>query len=97
MEGLFIVKDVIPLESFQGSDGQTVSKKQIVLASREPRVGESGIYTQDQDFVAEVIGEAADQWYAGVNALIAATINFSASKYNDRYFQNCRIIRAVVI
>ena len=95
MEGIYFVKAVGQPQTIQGKNGENFAKLNIVLSTKEVRMGDNGAYAIDQDFAIDLIGDRAQNFNLPVGTWLVASISSVAREYNGTYFAENRLNRYV--
>lgn len=95
MEGIYFVKAVGQPQTIQGKNGENLAKLNIVLSTKEVRMGDNGAYAIDQDFAIDLIGDRAQNFNLPVGTWLVASISSVAREYNGTYFAENRLNRYV--
>lgn len=93
MEGIFFVKKVGDITRVAKANGDVFNKRNIVITARVCRMGDGGLYTQDQDFAIDLKGDRADTFDLKENTWIAANLSFSTYEYNGAFYPEIRLVR----
>ena len=95
MEGFFYVKHVSEVQNVQTQNGDVIQKVNVVLSSKECRVGEGGVYAAEVDYAADMLGERCRAFAEQVKRgeWITATLLFMVHEYNGAYRQDVRLGR----
>lgn len=93
MEGIYFVKAVGQPQTIQGKNGENLAKLNIVLSTKEVRMGDNGAYAIDQDFAIDLIGDRAQNFNLPVGTWLVASISSVAREYNGTYFAENRLNR----
>lgn len=95
MEGIFFVKAVGQPQTIQGKNGDNLAKLNIVLSTKEVRMGDNGAYAIDQDYAIDLIGDRASGFNLPIGTWLVASISSVAREYNGTYFAENRLNRYV--
>jgi len=93
MEGIFFVKAVGQPQTIQGKNGESLAKLNIVLSTKEVRIGDNGAYAIDQEYAIDLIGDRASNFNLAVGSWLVASISSVAREYNGTYFAENRLNR----
>lgn len=92
MESIFYLKKVGQKDTIQSKNGN-LSKITIVLSTKECRIGDSGTYPIDQDFVVDLIGDRAENLCLKEGEWFIGSLSFTAREHQGSYFQDIRLNR----
>lgn len=92
MESIFYIKKVGQKDTIQSKNGN-LSKVTIVLNTKECRMGDSGTYAIDQDFVFDLIGDRADNFSLKEGEWLIGSLSFTAREHQGSSFQDIRLNR----
>lgn len=91
MEGIFFVKHVGQMQSIKGKNGEDIPKLSVVISTKEARIGDSGCYGLDQDFVVDLLGDRAKNFNYKPGEWIVASLSFAVREYNGQYYPDVRL------
>lgn len=95
MEGIFFVKAVGQPQTIQGKNGENLAKLNIVLSTKEVRMGDNGAYAIDQDYAIDLLGDRASNFTLPVGTWLVASLSSVAREYQGSYFGENRLTRYV--
>ena len=95
MEGIYFVKAVGTPETITTQKGDQLTKLNIVLATKETRVGDTGCYAVDVEFAIDLLGDRANNFSLTIGTWLVANIAVNAREYNGKYSPEFRLIRYV--
>ena len=93
MDGIFYVKKCGSVETVKSSKGESMSKRTVVLATKECRSGENGTYAVNQELVVDLLGERAENFNVPEGSLIAANYNVLVREHDGQFYQDARLSR----
>ena len=99
MEQMLWVKHVGALteQESKKEPGTKFQKRQVVLFKWVSRMGENGTYLKEQAYVVDLTGKSAESFQLEPGTLIAASLGFTVSEYQGRFYQNITLDRYTVI
>lgn len=93
MDGIFYVKKCGSVDTINLSNGDEMSKRTLVLATKECRTGESGTYCVDQDLVVSLLGERAENFNVPEGTWIVASYSLVVREHEGQFYQDARLNR----
>lgn len=95
MESIFFIKRVGDMQNITNQKGEQIAKLSIVLSTKEVRSGDNGVFSIDQDFCVDLLGERATGFSLKAGEWMVGNLSFTAREYNGSFFQDIRLNRYV--
>ena len=90
---LCYVKEVGEVTQFLGESGEPVSKRNLVLATFECKVGERGVFAEEQEIGVTIFGANAENFNIIAGTLVAATLVTNTYVSNNEKQSKIKLLR----
>lgn len=94
MEITATIKRVLTKKVFETENGKFTSQPLVLETTEERQLTNGNVFTLDHSFIAELIGQKAEDFSLGVGTTVNVGLHFVARAgkgYPDRYFQSIKI------
>lgn len=90
---IFFIKKVCDQATIQNTKGDSLSKRTIVLTTKECRSSDYGTHAVDQDYVIDLLGERADNFSLPEGSWMVGDLSFSARENNGSFYPQISLTR----